>query len=187
MPAPSLRRATHSCPCASILTRPTCSGLATYGGPPPSAREAYGSQPGSARDGPTQEPFTPAPPMQATAVVEGSMRSPDEAKAEVRQVYKSRLYNGACLSSMPCWTLQQLAMQGADELISPAGLPLQLRELDVRSASAALPRIKPHWSHRWAAHAALAAAQASRTRGAAAALAKAARLSTCDRQFGSGC
>lgn len=29
--------------------------------------------------------------------------------------------------------------------------PLQLRELDVRSASAALPRIKPHWSHRWAA------------------------------------
>lgn len=57
--------------------------MATYGGPPPSAREAYGSQPGSARDGPTQEPFTPAPPLQATAVVEGSMRSPDEAKAEV--------------------------------------------------------------------------------------------------------
>ncbi|PRW59161.1 septin GTPase [Chlorella sorokiniana] len=84
-------------------------GLATYGGPPPSAREAYGSQPGSARNGPThaQEPFTPAgAPLQATAVVEGSMRSPDEAKAE-------------------------------------------LRELDVRSASAALPRIKPHWSHRY--------------------------------------
>ncbi len=84
---PPLRRPTNSCPSASIPTPPTCSGLATYGGPPPSAREAYGSQPGSARDGPTQEPFTPVPPMQATAVVEGSMRSPDEAKAEVRQAY----------------------------------------------------------------------------------------------------
>lgn len=80
-PPPSLRL--HA-PSLSLPLFPR-SGLATYGGPPPSAREAYGSQPGSARDGPTAEPFTPAgAPLQATALVEGSMRSPDEAKAEVR-------------------------------------------------------------------------------------------------------
>lgn len=163
----------HTNPPAHLVTQPNPTNrsrcrLQDFGRPP-----TYGAPPTSGRmDSASQEPFTPAPaapaapPPQATAVVEGRARAAGETRAEVgcfgvvgwsggQRAHPNLtggegwLREGRCSPGPPSANKRPPPTSALLALAPPR--LRQVRELDVRAASAGLPRIKPHWTHRWGA------------------------------------